>query len=97
MLRIITHTKSIFVRHGIPEVVYSDIGPQFFSEAYKQFALAYQFKQVRSSPYFPKSNGEADKAVGTIKSLLRKEEDPYLALLAYRSTPLAIEYNQPNY
>ena len=26
---IITHTKSLFARHDIPEVVYSDNGPQF--------------------------------------------------------------------
>ena len=71
---IITHTKSIFATHGIPELVYSDNGQQFSSEAYKQFALAYQFKQVTSSPYFPHSNGEAKKAVGTIKSLLRKKK-----------------------
>ena len=90
---IITHTKSIFARHGFPEVVYSDNGPQFSSEAYKQLALAYRFKQVTSSPCFPQSNGEAKKAVETIKSLLRKEGDPYLALLAYRSTPLAIGYS----
>ena len=90
---IINHTKSIFARHGIPEVVYSDNGPQFSSEAHKQFALAYHFKHVTSSPYFPQSNGEAEKAVGTIKRLLRKEGDPYLALLAYRSTPLAIGYS----
>ena len=68
---IITHTKSLFARHGIPEVVYSDNGPQFSSEAYKQFALTYQFKHITSSLYFPQSNGEVEKAVGTIK---RKEE-----------------------
>ena len=94
---IITHTKSIFARHGIPEVVYLDNGPQFSSEAYKHFALAYQFKQVTSSPYFPQSNGEAKKVVGTIKSLLRKEGDQYLTLLSYRSTPLAIGTAHPNY
>ena len=31
---IISHTKSIFTRHGIPEVVYSGNGPQFSSDAY---------------------------------------------------------------
>ena len=70
---IINHTKSIFARHGIPEVVYSDNGPQFRSEAYKQFAAEYQFTHVTSSPYFPQSNREAERAVGTIKSLLKKE------------------------
>ena len=90
---IIIHTKSIFARHGIPEVVYSDNGPQFRSDVYRQFAINYQFNHVTSSPYFPQSNGEAERAVGTIKNLLKKEGDPYLALLAYHSTPLEIGYS----
>ena len=90
---IIDHTKSIFARHGIPELVYSDNGPQFHSEAYKQFASDYQFTHITSSPLYPQSNGEAERAVGTIKSLLRKEGDPYLALLVYRSTPLAVGFS----
>ena len=40
---VITHTKSIFARHGIPEVVISDNGPQYDSEAYATFAKDYQF------------------------------------------------------
>ena len=91
---IISHTKSIFARrHGIPEVVYSDNGPQFSSDAYKQFALEYQFTHTTSSPYFPQSNGEAERAVGIIKSLLKKEDDLYLALLAYRSTLLTVGFS----
>ena len=90
---IIIHTKSIFARHGIPEVVYSDNGPQFRSDVYRQFAINYQFTHVTSSPYFSQNNGEAERAVGTIKNLLKKEGDPYLALLAYRSTPLEIGYS----
>lgn len=57
---IINHTKTIFARHGIPEVVYSDNGPQFQSDVYKQFALECQFTHLTSSPYFPQSNGEAE-------------------------------------
>ena len=85
---VINHTKSIFARHGIPEIVISDNGPQFGSEAYRQFAQDFQFEHITSSPYFPQSNGEAERAVGTIKNLLKKKDDPYLALLAYRATPL---------
>ena len=78
----------MFARHGIPEVVVSDSGPQYSAEAYKTFAKDYQFTYVTSSPYHPQSNGEAERAVGTIKRLLSKGKDPYLAILSYRSTPL---------
>ena len=90
---VVNHTKSIFARHGIPETVISDNGPQYTSEHYSEFAKSYQFQHITSSPYYPQSNGEAERAVGTIKSLLKKCKDPYLALLVYRSTPLAIGYS----
>ena len=47
---VIRHTKSIFARHGIPEDVISDNGPQYSGEAYKQFAQEYQFRHITRSP-----------------------------------------------
>ena len=91
--QVIVHTKSIFAGHGIPEVVISDNGPQYTSEAYAKFAKDYQFHHITSSPYCPQSNGEAERAVGTVKNLLKKSDDPYLALLAYRATPLQNGYS----
>ncbi|KAJ8387615.1 hypothetical protein AAFF_G00151650 [Aldrovandia affinis] len=35
------------------------------------------------------SNGEAERAVRTIKGILKKSSDPYLGLMAYRAAPLA--------
>ena len=89
----VLHTKSVFARHGIPEQVLSNNGPQYSSEAYTQFAQLYGFEHVTSSPYFPQSNGEAERAVQTIKNLMRKKDDLYLAILAYRITPTEIGYS----
>ena len=84
----VTCLKSIFARHGIPEKVISDNGPQYASETFKSFAAAYGFKHVTSSPRYPQSNGAAERAVKTVKTMFEKNEDPYMALLILRSTPL---------
>ena len=42
---------------------------------------------------YPQSNGEVERAVKTVKSLLRKSTNPYLALMAYRSTSLENGYS----
>ena len=41
-----------------------------------------------SIPKMAQSNGMIERHVGTIKDMLKKADDPYLALLAYRTTPL---------
>ena len=85
---VILRTKAIFARHRIHKVVVSDNGPQYSSKAYAAFAQQFQFKHVTSSPHYPQSNGEAERAVQKMKNLLKREGDPYLALLSYRSTLL---------
>ena len=90
---VILRLKSIFARHGIPHQVFSDNGPQYSSAEFSDFAKSYKFVHTTSSPKFPQSNGEAERAVRTIKTLLQKAEDPYAALLAYRSTPVRCGYS----
>ena len=80
--------KEIFGRWGIPEIIVSDNGPQYNSQEFSDFARAYEFKHVTSSPLYPQSNGHAERSVQTVKKLLRESEDPDLSLLVYRSTPL---------
>ena len=84
--KVIHHTIGIFAWHGICEVV---ICAQYSADAYGRFAKEYQFQHIMSSLYCPHSNGEVERAVGTIKHLLN---NPYLAILSYRSTPLQNGY-----
>lgn len=90
---VIVHLKSIFARHGIPEVLITDNGPQFACQEMRDFAKDYCFEHVTSSPRYPQSNGEAERGVQTVKNLLKKASDPYKALLAYRTTALANGYS----
>ncbi|KAK7102857.1 hypothetical protein V1264_021022 [Littorina saxatilis] len=85
---VIENLKSIFARQSIPEVVVSDNGPQYDSRDFVKFAESYGFTHITSSPHHPQSNGEAERAVQTVKNLLKKAKDPYIALLNYRATPL---------
>ncbi|KAK3107078.1 hypothetical protein FSP39_006562 [Pinctada imbricata] len=50
---IVNHLKSIFSRHGIPEVLRSDNGPQYASKYFADFASQYGFSHVTSSPRYP--------------------------------------------
>ncbi|XP_060085463.1 uncharacterized protein K02A2.6-like [Ylistrum balloti] len=85
---VVDHLKSIFARHGIPEIVRSDNGPQYCSDVFRQFSAEYEFEHVTSSPRYAQSNGEAERAVQTVKRLLDESKDQYLTLLSYRTTPL---------
>ncbi len=84
---IIHQLKRLFARHGIPETVISDNGPQYTSNEFATFGAQYGFTHLTSSPGHPSGNGEAERAVRTVKQLLKPAGDPYLALLSYRSTP----------
>ena len=89
----ISALTKIFSTHGYPDVVVSDNGPQFAVHDFSTFATDCQFIHVTSSPRYPKANGEAERAVGTIKRLLKKSKDLNSVLLNYRVTPLDNGYS----
>ena len=88
---VILKLKSQFARHGIPDIIMSDNGPQFSAKDFRDFAKTYEFTHVTSSPGYPQSNGKAENAVKTAKRIMKKAarsgEDPHLSLLAWRNTP----------
>ncbi|KAL0199615.1 hypothetical protein M9458_002802 [Cirrhinus mrigala] len=82
----------MFARHGIPTEVKSDNGPQFSAEYFWKFAKEWGFSHTTSSPTYPQANGEAERAVMTVKDFTAVAADPYLALMDYRETPLSDGY-----
>ena len=85
---VISALKETFARYGIPEKLRSDNGPPFDCAEFTHFAKQWDVELVTSSPRYPQSNGEVERAVQTIKNILKKEKELQRALLAYRTTPL---------
>ena len=83
--------KMPFNRHGIPEVIISDNGPQYASTEFATFASDWHFQRITSSPRSPQSNGKVESsAVKICENITRKavhgKFHPYLALLDHRNT-----------
>ena len=64
------------------------------------FAKEWDFMHDPSSPKHAKSNSMAESTVKTVKGLFKKlyrnKEDPYLALMAHRLTPISNDNKSPN-
>ena len=68
----------------------SDNGAQFSADVFLTFSNNYGFTHITSSPRFPQSNGKAEHAVKTVKTLLKICDDRknnYLVLMGYQVTP----------
>ncbi|KAK0140295.1 hypothetical protein N1851_022770 [Merluccius polli] len=90
---VVAALKDVFGRHGVPETVMSDNGPQYSGAPFKAFATEYGFTHITSSPRYPQANGEAERAVATVKGLWKGGGEKAKALLSYRATPLESGYS----
>ena len=88
---VIQKLKANFARHGIPETLITDNGPQYTSSDFIKFCKKWNIHHDTSSPGHSESNGEAESAVKIAKNMMKKcnleHEDPYIALLNLRNTP----------
>ena len=53
---------------GVTPRIISDNGPQFIAKDFKEFIRVAGMKHVRTSPYYPQSNGKIERWHRTIKS-----------------------------
>ncbi|XP_076312073.1 uncharacterized protein LOC143225842, partial [Tachypleus tridentatus] len=91
--------KKLFATHGIPQIVYSDNGPQYDVKEFKDFSQIWGFKHQTFSARYPQANGLAERAVQTAKRLviksLKEKSDLHLVLLVYRNTPKDAKIGSP--
>ena len=89
--------EAIFARFGLPMQIFSDNGTAFMSDEFCTFCERKGIRQIFSTPFHPRSNGEAERMVRTFKSMLKKANPAKTEvmsamsdmLLAYHMTPHA--------
>ena len=70
--QVIDETVTLISHFGIPEVIYTDGGPQFLENGkFDQFCHEWGIRHILSSPYMPRSNGHAEAAVKQMKKLIK--------------------------
>ena len=95
--QVINATIDLITHFSIPEVIYSDGGPQFLQDGeFDVFCKEWGIRHVLSSPYMPRSNGHAEAAVKQMKKLIQanlssngilNRQSALAGLQVFRNTP----------
>jgi len=93
--RLIQEFQRLFSTHGLPAVLVTDNGPQFVSQEFEDFLVKNGIRHYTSPHYHPSSNGQAERTVQTVKTMLKKiaadkgdfHRQLSNYLLTYRNTP----------
>ena len=95
--QVIDATVDLIQHFSVPEVVYSDGGPQFIRDGdFDVFCREWGIRHILSSPYMPRSNGIAENGVKEMKKLIRanlssngilNRSSAMSGLQMYRNTP----------
>ena len=65
-------TEKYLLQHGLPEMLVSDNSSAFTSIEFQTFVGKNGIRHVRSAPYHPSSNGQAERVVQTFKEAILK-------------------------
>ncbi|XP_055587555.1 uncharacterized protein K02A2.6-like [Uranotaenia lowii] len=94
---------NLFARYGLPDVLMTDGGPPFNSEYFVNFFQKQGILVMKSPPYHPESNGQAERMVRLVKDVFKKflldpeikrldiEEQISYFLFNYRNTCLGTD------
>lgn len=106
--KVIKIFHSIFARYGLPDVLVTDGGPPFNSGIFTSFFEKQGIKVMKSPPYHPKSNGQAERIVRLVKNVFKKflidpdirkldtDEQISLFIMNYRNTCLGEDNKFPS-
>ncbi|XP_062536041.1 uncharacterized protein K02A2.6-like isoform X2 [Armigeres subalbatus] len=106
--RVIKKFTVIFARFGLPDVLVTDGGPPFNSSQFVTFMQRQGIKVLKSPPYNPSSNGQAERMVRLVKEVLKRflldpltksldDDDKITYFLAnYRNTCTASDERVPS-
>ena len=61
----------IIVKFGFPEEIISDGGPSFMAELFKELTKQLRIKQITTSPYTPRANGNVERRNRSTNEYLR--------------------------
>ncbi|XP_060114727.1 uncharacterized protein K02A2.6-like, partial [Heteronotia binoei] len=62
--------RRVLCTHGIPDTLVSDNGAAFTSGEFQAFLQRYLIRHIRSAPFHPATNGQAERMVRTTKEAL---------------------------
>ncbi|XP_060114074.1 uncharacterized protein K02A2.6-like [Heteronotia binoei] len=62
--------RRVLSTHGIPDTIVSDNGTAFTSREFREFLQRYLIHHIRSAPFHPATNGQAERMVRTTKEAL---------------------------
>lgn len=77
---------------GVKPKLISDNGPQFIAKDFKEFIRLSGMTHVRTSPYYPQSNGKQERMQGTVKRECIREENPATEEEARRVAGKYVDY-----
>ena len=79
-----------FYQVGFPKHLRTDNGPQFISDAFIRSCESFNIEQEWSDPYYPTSNGHAEKMVAVAKNMIKKAsnlDELQKMVQVYNATP----------